>query len=352
MNLCNIKFFEDCAEKVIVLSMSSFNQKSIGMSGKKKAKAFLRMRKELEIIINNGYASEYYLFKNIIDWSYQQKRLVSIGGQIAYSYVAYLLGISTVDPLERDYNIKMFLGYHYDRRPCFIIRAANDYKQSLVDYLYHIFGLYAPVLIDVDGMNISIGKELDQYDYMSIGFMANPLLETAEKKIRFRRNESYKEFEKAAKTIFLPSYLSGRILPKKDQIIVDILKWLISNETQNHNMNYLDFYDGTYEGLLHALAAIHGDGIAEANLQNMNNRIILTRDDIYSYVRPYCCSEEEAYKLMHRICMGRGSDPNYQGVIAKIGIPPDDQKKLKRIHYVVSEGSLITEAQLVISLAS
>lgn len=352
MDLSNIKFFDDCAKKVIILSFSSFDQKSIGMSEKKKAKALLRMKKELEIITNNGYASEYYLFKNIIDLSYTQKRLVSIGGQIAYSYVAYLLGISTIDPLERDYNIEMFLGYHHDRRPCFFLRAANDYKKSLVDYLYHIFGLYAPVLIDVDGMNISIGKELDQYDYMSIGFMANPLLETAEKTIRFRRNESYIEFEKAAKTIFLPSYLSGRILPKKDQIIVDILKWLISNEPQNHNMSYLDFYDGTYEGLLHALAAIHGEGIAEANLHNMNNRIMLTKDDIYSYVRPYCCSEEEAYKLMHRICMGRGSDPNYQGVIAKIGIPPDDQIKLKRIHYVVSEGSLITEAQLVLFIAS
>lgn len=351
MDLSNIKFFDDCAKKVILMSLSSFNQKSIGMSKKKKATALLRMKKELEIITNNGYASEYYLFKNIIDQSYTQKRLVSIGGQIAYSYVAYLLGISTIDPLERDYNIEMFLGYHHDRRPCFFLRATNDYKKSLVDYLYRIFGLYAPELIDIDGINISIGKALDPYDYMLIGYIENPLLETAEKLMAFHENEPYKEFEKAAKSIFLPHYPSGRILPKKSPNVAEVLKWLISIETLNHNLSYVDFFDGTYEGLLHALAAIHGDGIAEAGLHNMNNRIMLTKDDIYSYALT-CCSDEEAYSFMHRICMGRGSDPKYQGVVAKLGISTDDQIKLKRIHYVASEGSLITEAQLVLFIAS
>lgn len=352
MDLSNIKLFDDCAEKVILMSLSSFNQKSIGMSEKKKAKALLRMKKELEIITNNGYASEYYLFKHIIDWSYAHKRLVSIGGQIAYSYVAYLLGISTIDPLERDYNIEMFLGYHHDRRPYFLLGVANDYKKGLVDYLYHIFGLYAPVLIDVDGMNITIGKELDPYNYILIGLIANPLLETAEKVLTFSGNETYQNFEEAAKSIFLPNYPSGWIIPEKVPYIVDVFKWLISVETLNHNLSYVKFFNGTYEGLLHSLAAIHGDGIAEANLHNMKNRIMLTRDDIYSYALSCCCSEEEAYKLMHRICIGRGSDPKYQGVIAKLGIPSYDLVKIQRIHYVVSEGSLITEAQLVLFLSS
>ena len=62
--------------------------------------------------------------------------------------------------------------------------------------------------------------------------------------------------------------------------------------------------------------------------------------------------EKEAYDFMTKIRKGRGKDPRYQETLDRKGVPYEYRDKLKLVQYVVSEGSLIAEAQLILFLVS
>lgn len=121
MNIREYDFFTNSANKVMDMAMSAFAKKSVLMNEKEITIACNRIEEELDIIIGNGFYYEYYLLKKIVDYSIDLKRLIIVSGQISYSYIAYLLGISTIDPLKKDYKAEML----FDYRKRLIIRCLH-----------------------------------------------------------------------------------------------------------------------------------------------------------------------------------------------------------------------------------
>ncbi len=351
MNIRNTEFFEGCGKKVTAMAQSSFKKKSCEMSSDKKEKASLRMKKELETIINNGYFQELYLLKVIVEHALTLNRLISIGGQISYSYIAYLLGISTIEPIERDYEVEMLWGFHQDRNPYMVINAANDYKESLVVFLRGIFG---EEKVRVDDLSITLGEQTNGIDNMTIGFLGSDLIKLAEDVLPVKNNNSESSFKLVRDSILSSHYPSGKIPYENIVGVVKMLLWLINNEEQPYSDKTECFalFDGTYDGLLRGLAAIRGTGVAEADLRDSNNKRILTRDDFFRFGLSLFGNEKDADDFMTQIRKGRGRDLRYQGILERKEVPLDVRNKLKKVQYTVSEGSLITEAQLVLFSAT
>ena len=134
MNIREHKFFEGCSVKVAKQAKEAFEAMSVNMDKATKDKSLKRLNAELDVIMGNGYFFEYYLYTYIIRYALMCRRLVSVQGLAAYSYVAYLLGISTVNPVERDYPMEIMFGYHYDRLPLFIIHTSLIFNLNIIFY--------------------------------------------------------------------------------------------------------------------------------------------------------------------------------------------------------------------------
>lgn len=351
MSIRDASFFKKCEDKVISLAESAFKKNTLEMRDDGIAKALIRMKRELEIIINNGFSYEFYLLKVIVEHALFKNKLIVISGQISYSYIAYLLGISTIDPLERNYEVEMLLGFQHDRNPSMLIYAASDYKDSLIEFLKGIFG---KDMISADDLSIILGKQTDNYDYMSIGFIESGLVKLSEGIIPAGISNPQSTFAEVKSRIFCSHYPSGKIPRENIVSVIKMLLWLINNEEQDPSdkLECFAIFDGTYEGLLQGLAAIHGTGIVGTELRDSDNNRILTRDDFYRLGVSLFGNEKDAYYFMTQIRKGRGSDSRYQDILENYGVPYDIRNKLKSVHYTVSEGSLISEAQLILYTGS
>lgn len=347
MSIRDAAFFKECEDKVAAMTESAFKMKAREMSAEKKAKASLRMKRELEIIINNGYSQEFYLLKAIVEHAIIKNKLMTIGGQISYSYVAYLLGISTLDPIERNYEVEMLLDYQHDRNPYMVVNAASDYKESLVAFLKGVFG---KEMVSLDDLSIILGNRTCNIDCMSIGFIESYLVKLAEDIMQVSKSKSQGSFEDVRNRILCTRYPSGKISYENIVSVIKMLVWIINNEERPHSdkIECFALFDGTYDGLLRGLAAIRGSGIAEAELLDSNNNRILTRDGFYKIGLSLFGNEKDAYDFMNQIRMGHGRDCRYLDVLKTKGVSYDVLNKLKHVRYVVSEGSLIAEAQLVL----
>ena len=136
MNIREHKFFDGCSVKVARQAKEAFEAMSKDMDKPTKEKSLKRLNAELDVIMGNGYFYEYYLFTYIVQYTLMLRRLISVQGLSAYSYVAYLLGITTVNPVERDYPMEILFGYHHDRTPWFDIYTSPSFKPEILEFLY------------------------------------------------------------------------------------------------------------------------------------------------------------------------------------------------------------------------
>ena len=348
MDIRETIFFEDCMNKIATMSHASLEEKSLKMSAEKNDLAKKRLTDELEIIGNNGYAYEYYINKTIIDYALSANTLFYVGGQAPYSYVAYLLGITTVDPLEREYPIEMVFGFQHDRTPGFFLYVSEDFKEELAAYLAGVFG--ADKVTRKDN-TIILGDKSEDMEHMSqntlwISVFSTKLINAAQEAL----SRSGEPFKGQVEAIFTPVYPSGTLDSKVD---AQKLPGLIAdaNLEDLDGINYESLLDETYEGLLRALAVTNGTGVLEADLRDDDGHLICTRDDFYRLGRSMLDSDKNAFKFMSKVRKGQASYDEYRDGFVNMGVPDDIIDKLKSIKYVVNEGSLIPAAQIILYLA-
>ena len=348
MDIRETIFFKDCMNKIWFLSKASLEAKSHTMSAEKKAIAKKRLSDELELICNNGYAYEYYINKIIVGHALSANKPVYVGGQAPYSYVAYLLGITTVDPLEREYPIEMVFGFHHDRTPGFYLHVSEDFKEELAAYLAGVFGSDKVTRKD---NTIILGDKSEDMEHMSrntlcLFVFSSKLMNTVQGELT-KSGESFKE---QRGSIFAPIYPSGVLDSTVD---VKALPGLIvdANLDELDVMNYESLLDGTYEGLLRALAVTNGTGVLEADLRDDDGHLICTRDDFYRFGHVLLDSDKNAFKFMSKVRKGQARYDEYRDGFVNLGVPDDIIDKLKSIKYVVNEGSLIPAAQIILYLA-
>lgn len=230
-----------------------------------------------------------------------------------------------------------------------VLHIPDGYLFTLLAQFKEIFG---ERMISFDDISITIGQRNDRNDHLSIGYLCTPLLTLVDKIVTKMEVLAPKSFNRTRERIFRSYYPTGSFTEETADKITTNLSWNYVHEDNPYPVDNegLKLFDGTYEGLLRALAAIRGKGVALSDLHDSKHKKVLTRDDFYEFGLELLGDEIQAYDFMTKIRKGRGNDMRFQVFLEMKGVSSDIREKIKSIQYVVSEGSIIPEAQLILFL--
>ena len=105
-----------------------------------------RLHHELAVIQNMGYSGYYLIVQDFVNWARAHDVAVGPGrGSGPGSLVAYVLGITDLDPLEHGLFFERFLNPERVSMPDFDIDFAQDGRQRVIDYVRGRWGNVAQI---------------------------------------------------------------------------------------------------------------------------------------------------------------------------------------------------------------
>ncbi len=108
--------------------------------GTAPAAAEAQLARELQVIANAGLANYFLIVHDIVDFARSNGIRCQGRGSAANSLVAYLLGISPIDPLEHDLVFERFLSAERATTPDIDIDFAADRREEVIQYVYKTYG--------------------------------------------------------------------------------------------------------------------------------------------------------------------------------------------------------------------
>jgi len=107
------------------------------MEGMNLEKSYLkRLERELEVIEESGFSSFFLLAYEITNFSRENGILYNLRGSGASSLIAYILGISHIDPLRAGLYFERFLNKGRDDPPDLDIDFESERRDEVIDYLF------------------------------------------------------------------------------------------------------------------------------------------------------------------------------------------------------------------------
>ncbi|MEK7465000.1 MAG: DNA polymerase III subunit alpha, partial [Patescibacteria group bacterium] len=100
-----------------------------------------RLRYELEVIRETGFASYFLIVADMVGWARKNGIMVGPGrGSSAGSLVAYCLGITNVDPLKYDLLFERFLNPERIAMPDMDLDFSDRRRDEVIDYIARTYG--------------------------------------------------------------------------------------------------------------------------------------------------------------------------------------------------------------------
>ncbi len=100
-----------------------------------------RLEYELDIIAKTGFASYFLIVQDFVNWAKNHSIIVGPGrGSAAGSFVAYLTGITNLDPIRFDLLFERFLNPERISMPDIDMDFADDHREDVLDYVRERFG--------------------------------------------------------------------------------------------------------------------------------------------------------------------------------------------------------------------
>ncbi len=100
-----------------------------------------RMEMELQVITSRGFSDYFLIVADIVNWAREQGIAVGPGrGSAAGSFVAYLLGITEVDPFAHDLIFERFLNHEREEMPDIDLDFADRRRDEVINYVRQRFG--------------------------------------------------------------------------------------------------------------------------------------------------------------------------------------------------------------------
>lgn len=100
-----------------------------------------RIQHELEIIISKGYSTYFLIVQDMVNWAKQQGIAVGPGrGSVAGSLVAYILGITDINPLDYNLPFDRFLNPERPTPPDIDIDFADIRRDEVLKYITKKYG--------------------------------------------------------------------------------------------------------------------------------------------------------------------------------------------------------------------
>lgn len=127
------------AEKLLKEKAATGLKEKFG-SAENKDEIEKRMRYELDIINQKGYAPYFLIVADILNWSQNQGIFTNTRGSAAGSLVSYLVGITNVDPIKLKLPFERFLNPERPSPPDIDMDFADDRREDVLDYVKEKFG--------------------------------------------------------------------------------------------------------------------------------------------------------------------------------------------------------------------
>ncbi len=99
-----------------------------------------RLRRELRVICELGYADYFLAVHDLIQFAQQQRIRYSARGSVSDSAVAYALGISDVDPVRRGLPFERFLSFERSQKPDIDLDFDAERREEIFHYVRRRYG--------------------------------------------------------------------------------------------------------------------------------------------------------------------------------------------------------------------
>ncbi len=100
-----------------------------------------RMKYELDIISNKGYAAYFLITQDFVNWAKSQGIAVGPGrGSAAGSLVSYSIGITDINPLQHDLAFERFLNPERPTPPDIDLDFADNRRDEVIHYVAEKYG--------------------------------------------------------------------------------------------------------------------------------------------------------------------------------------------------------------------
>ncbi len=100
-----------------------------------------RIEYELDVIQSKGYDTYFLITQDFVNWAKEHNIAVGPGrGSAAGSLVSYLLGITTINPLEHDLPFERFLNPQRPTPPDIDLDFADDRRDEVIEYVSEKYG--------------------------------------------------------------------------------------------------------------------------------------------------------------------------------------------------------------------
>ena len=124
-----------------------------------------RLELELQSIRNNKFDSIYLISSELVKYSNKFGYKVGSRGSVGNSFVAYLLGITNINPIEYNLPFELFAGKDYDREPDIVLNFSGKIRKKIFTYLQKKYGKDRIVWGGTVGSlaDKTVGKAYDEY---------------------------------------------------------------------------------------------------------------------------------------------------------------------------------------------
>ncbi len=155
----------------------------------KKEEVYVRLKKELEVIIKLKFVSYFLINLDIVNYARSQNYPFVGRGSGANSIVAYILGITNVDPIELDLYFERFINPNRSSPPDFDIDFSWKDRNDVTAYIFRTYEHTALMGTYVTFKSRAVVRELgkvfglpkENIDRLSSGFFTIDELDHLEK---------------------------------------------------------------------------------------------------------------------------------------------------------------------------
>lgn len=132
-----LKFFDDAEKEIREILKENFEKLEV----ENKDKYRDRLEHELKVIVDKGFCEYFLIVQDAVKWSKENGVYVGPGrGSVCGSLVAYVLGITEIDPIKYELYFERFLNPTRFTIPDIDIDLANNKRDLLFEYLKRKYG--------------------------------------------------------------------------------------------------------------------------------------------------------------------------------------------------------------------
>lgn len=293
-----------------------------------------RYNEEMEIICKNEWESLFMVAHLIAKKMKEDNQFVRTLGSTSSLFIAYLLEISYINPIDYNIPYETFIGTHGEKTPCIELSIGLEY-------------LIGPLRVYVEKL---LGKEkviaTVPTNYIRLELQITDSLRISIISGNFPTKLRYLEEITGVKhnNININNNEILKLLEMED------ISQMLGYKSNVCKQIYTEIKPQTLEHLVKAYNLLHGTGVWDNNVENLLNthgieELPCSREDIFLYLNSKGIEKETSYKIMEFVRKGKFAKANaheyllekwaeYTEVMQKHNIPEWYIKSLEKIKYM------------------